>query len=101
MARGDIKVGDVVAVTAIVRGRVTPDRISVTIPSYAFPHSVVDPLRRRVIGQLTGHLTRIDGDKGDHKPPAVGGGRRRACPPGGKLRPAQPKTPLVRSPSQK
>ncbi|MGX5846938.1 hypothetical protein ACWGTO_07650 [Mesorhizobium sp. PL10] len=57
MARGNIKVGDEVAVTAIVRGRVTPDRISVTIPSYAFPHSVVDSTSKAVIGQhmeLTG-----------------------------------------------
>jgi hypothetical protein len=45
---------------------VTDDRISVTIPSYAFPHSVVDSTSKAVIGQhmeLTGHVTRIDGDK--------------------------------------
>ncbi len=66
MARGNIKVGDEVAVTAIVRGRVTPERISVTIPSYAFPHSVVDSTSKAVIGQhmeLIGPVTRIDGDK--------------------------------------
>ncbi|ESX06266.1 hypothetical protein X769_06000 [Mesorhizobium sp. LSJC268A00] len=66
MARGSIKVGDEVAVTAIVRGRVTPDRISVTIPSYDFPHSVVDSTWKAVIGQhmeLIGPVTRIDGDK--------------------------------------
>ncbi|MER9258330.1 hypothetical protein NKL06_00925 [Mesorhizobium sp. C268A] len=66
MARGSIKVGDEVAVTAIVRGRVTPDRISVTIPSYDFPHSVVDSTSKAVIGQhmkLIGPVTRIDGDK--------------------------------------
>ncbi|MER8743878.1 hypothetical protein NKH54_12410 [Mesorhizobium sp. M1004] len=65
MARG-IKVGDEVAVTAVVRGRVTPDRISVTIPSYDFPHSVVDSTSKAVIGQhmeLIGPVTRIDGDK--------------------------------------
>ncbi|MER9451242.1 hypothetical protein [Mesorhizobium sp. M0254] len=65
MARGTIKVGDEVAVTAIVRGRVTPDRISVTIPSYDFPHSVVDSTSK-AIGQhmeLIGPVTRIDGDK--------------------------------------
>jgi hypothetical protein len=59
MARGNIKVGDEVAVTAVVRGRVTRDRISVTIPSYAFPHSVVDSTSKAVIGQhmeLTGHV---------------------------------------------
>ena len=66
MARGNIKVGDEVAVTAVVRGRVTRDRISVTIPSYAFPHSFVDSTSKAVIGQhmeLTGHVTRIDDDK--------------------------------------
>ena len=66
MARGNIKVGDEVAVTAVVRGRVTPDRISVTIPSYGFPHSVVDSTSKAVIGQhmeLIGPVTRIDGDK--------------------------------------
>ncbi|MER8653014.1 hypothetical protein, partial [Mesorhizobium sp. M0586] len=66
MARGSIKVGDEVAVTAIVRSRVTPDRISVTIPSYDFPHSVVDSTSKAVIGQhmeLIGPVTRIDGDK--------------------------------------
>ncbi|WP_352909422.1 hypothetical protein [Mesorhizobium sp. M1252] len=66
IARGSIKVGDEVAVTAIVRGRVTPDRMSVTIPSYDFPHSVVDSTWKTVIGQhmeLIGPVTRIDGDK--------------------------------------
>ncbi|MGX9148345.1 hypothetical protein [Mesorhizobium sp. 128a] len=66
MARGNIKVGDEVAVTAVVRGRVTLDRISVTIPSYPHPHSVVDSTSKAVIGQhmeLTGSVTRIDGDK--------------------------------------
>ncbi|MER8434132.1 hypothetical protein [Mesorhizobium caraganae] len=66
MVRGDIKVGDEVAVTAVVRGRVTPERISVTIPSYAIPHSVVDSTSKAVIGQhmeLTGKVTRIEDDK--------------------------------------
>ncbi|MHB9477163.1 hypothetical protein [Mesorhizobium sp. M0589] len=66
MARGNIKVGDEVAVTAVVRGRVTPDRVSVTIPSYNFPHSVVDSTLKAVIGQnmeVTGTVTRVDGDK--------------------------------------
>jgi len=62
MARGDIKVGDEVAVTAVVRGRVTPDRISVTIPHMRSRIRWWIPLRMRVIGQhmdLTGHVTRI------------------------------------------
>ncbi|MER8917020.1 hypothetical protein NKI32_24695 [Mesorhizobium sp. M0761] len=66
MARGNIKVGDEVAVTAVVRGRVTPDRVSVTIPSYNFPHSVVESTLKAVIGQnmeVTGTVTRVDGDK--------------------------------------
>jgi hypothetical protein len=47
----DESAGDQVAVTAIVRGRVTPERISVTTPSYAFPHSVVDSTSKAMIGQ--------------------------------------------------
>ncbi|WP_352511713.1 MULTISPECIES: hypothetical protein [unclassified Mesorhizobium] len=92
MARGNIKVGDEVAVTAVVRGRVTPDRISVTIPSYDFPHSVVDSTSKAVIGQhmeLTGKVTRVDGDTGDRQPPAIGDCRRRACSPGRELRRAK------------
>lgn len=42
MAKGSIKVGDEVAITATVRKRVTEDRISVLIPSYHQPHSIVD-----------------------------------------------------------
>ncbi|WP_352444231.1 hypothetical protein [Mesorhizobium sp. M0016] len=37
-----------------------------TIPSYDFPHSVVDSTSKAVIGQhmeLVGPVTRIDGDK--------------------------------------
>ncbi|WP_348625636.1 MULTISPECIES: hypothetical protein [unclassified Mesorhizobium] len=37
-----------------------------TIPSYDFPHSVVDSTSKAVIGQhmeLIGPVTRIDGDK--------------------------------------
>ncbi|RUW77287.1 hypothetical protein EN786_25360 [Mesorhizobium sp. M4B.F.Ca.ET.143.01.1.1] len=41
MAKG-IKIGDEVAVPATVRRRVTEDRVSVSIPSYGFPHSIVD-----------------------------------------------------------
>ncbi|RWO42592.1 MAG: hypothetical protein EOS11_15450 [Mesorhizobium sp.] len=41
MARG-IGIGDLVAITAIVRRRVTEDRVSVSIPSYNFPHSIID-----------------------------------------------------------
>ena len=37
-----ISVGDTVAITATVRKRVTEDRVSVLIPSYGQPHSIVD-----------------------------------------------------------
>ncbi|MBW8907427.1 MAG: hypothetical protein JF620_00035 [Mesorhizobium sp.] len=41
MARG-IGIGDEVAITATVRRRVDEDHVSVSIPSYNFPHSIVD-----------------------------------------------------------
>ncbi|RUU92815.1 hypothetical protein EOB59_05505 [Mesorhizobium sp. M7A.F.Ca.MR.176.00.0.0] len=65
MARG-IKIGDEVAITATVRRRVTEDRVSVTIPGYGFPHSIVDPTSKVKKGQpieLIGDVTRIDGDE--------------------------------------
>ena len=61
-----IKVGDEVAIMATVLKRVTEDRVSVSVPSYNFPHSIIDPATKLVKGQqieLTGHVTRIDGDK--------------------------------------
>ncbi|RWK19805.1 MAG: hypothetical protein EOR43_23055 [Mesorhizobium sp.] len=64
MARG-IKVGDEVAITATVRRRVTEDRISVSIPSYGFPHSIVDRTSRVKKGQpieLVGDVTHVDGE---------------------------------------
>ena len=65
MAKGSIKVGDTVAITATVRRRVTEDRVSVSIPSYGFPHSVIDRTSKVTKGQhieLTGDVTRIDDD---------------------------------------
>ncbi|RWK17045.1 MAG: hypothetical protein EOR43_28800 [Mesorhizobium sp.] len=64
MAKG-IKVGDEVAITATVRRRVTEDRVSVSIPSYGFPHSIVDKTSSVKKGQpieLTGDVTHIDGE---------------------------------------
>lgn len=64
MARG-IKIGDEVAITATVRRRVTEDRVSVSIPSYRFPHSIVDRTSKVKKGQpleLVGDVTHIDGD---------------------------------------
>lgn len=54
-----------VAVTATVRRRVTEDRVSVSIPSYGFPHSFVDRATKVKRGQqieLTGEVTRVDED---------------------------------------
>ncbi|TIT82387.1 MAG: hypothetical protein E5W45_01900 [Mesorhizobium sp.] len=65
MAKGSIKVGDEVAITATVRRRVTEDRFSVSIPSYNHPHSIVDKTTKVKRGQqieLTGAVTRIDED---------------------------------------
>lgn len=64
MARG-IKVGDEVAITATVRRRVTEDRVSVSIPSYGFPHSIVDRTSNVQKGQpieLIGSVTHINGE---------------------------------------
>ncbi|RWE34986.1 hypothetical protein [Mesorhizobium sp.] len=64
MARG-VKIGDEVAITATVRRRVTEDRVSVSIPSYGFPHSIVDRTSKVKKGQaleLVGDVTHIDGD---------------------------------------
>ncbi|RWM93393.1 MAG: hypothetical protein EOR84_17870 [Mesorhizobium sp.] len=66
MARG-IGIGDLVAITATVRGRVTEDRVSVSIPSYNFPHSIRDSTTKVKKGQqieLTGEITRIDEEGG-------------------------------------
>ncbi|RWI60232.1 MAG: hypothetical protein EOQ93_02940 [Mesorhizobium sp.] len=64
MAKG-IKIGDEVAIVATVRRRVTEDRISVSIPSYGFPHSIIDRTSKVKKGQpieLVGDVTHIDGD---------------------------------------
>jgi hypothetical protein len=58
-----IKVGDEVAITATVRKRVTEDRVSVLIPSYDQPHSIVDTTPHISSGQtieLRGLVTRVD-----------------------------------------
>ncbi|WP_027167307.1 hypothetical protein [Mesorhizobium sp. WSM3224] len=65
MAKGSIKVGDEVAITATVRKRVTEDRVSVLIPSYSQPHSIVDTTPNISSGQqieLRGPVTRVDDD---------------------------------------
>ena len=65
MAKDSIKVGDIVAITATARKRVTEDRISVLIPSYSQPHSLVDTTPNISSGQkieLTGEVLRVDDD---------------------------------------
>ncbi|MGX8007832.1 hypothetical protein ACVDG8_001885 [Mesorhizobium sp. ORM8.1] len=62
MAKG-IKVGDEVAITATVRKRVTEDRVSVSIPNYGFPHSIIDRTSSLKKGQpieLIGDVLRVD-----------------------------------------
>ncbi|MER9545258.1 hypothetical protein NKI72_24875 [Mesorhizobium sp. M0437] len=63
MARG-IGIGDRVAITARVRGRITEDRVSVSIPGYDFPHSIIDhsKVNRGQQIDLKGEVTRIDED---------------------------------------
>lgn len=64
MASG-IKVGDEVAITATIRKRVTEDRVSVLIPSYHQPHSIVHTSPNVSSGQkveLIGDVTHIDAD---------------------------------------
>jgi|GEM_PF-1569970 len=65
MAKDSIKIGDEVAITATVRKRVTEDRISVLIPSYDHPHSIVDSTPHISSGQkieLIGPVVRVDED---------------------------------------
>ncbi|RVD31412.1 hypothetical protein [Mesorhizobium sp. M4B.F.Ca.ET.017.02.2.1] len=65
MAKG-INIGDEVVITATVRRRVTEDRVSVSIPSYGFPHSIVDRTSKIKKGQpieLVGDVVHIDGDR--------------------------------------
>ena len=59
MAKDSIKVGDTVAITATIRKRVTEDRVSVLIPTYNQPHSIVDTSPNISSGQkieLTGEV---------------------------------------------
>ncbi|WP_353842963.1 hypothetical protein [Mesorhizobium sp.] len=54
------------AITATVRRRVTEDRVSLSIPSYNFPHSIIDNTKVKKGQQieLTGEITRIDEESG-------------------------------------
>ncbi|TPJ30156.1 MULTISPECIES: hypothetical protein [unclassified Mesorhizobium] len=66
MAKGSINIGDEVAITATVRRRVTEDRVSVSIPSYSQPHSIVDRISKVKHGQpieLIGDVTRVNEGK--------------------------------------
>jgi hypothetical protein len=66
MAKGGIKIGDEVVIDATVRRRVTEDFVSVSIPSYGFPHSIVDRTSKAKKGQvieLAGNVVHIDGER--------------------------------------
>ncbi|CDX43284.1 conserved hypothetical protein [Mesorhizobium sp. SOD10] len=66
MAKDSFNIGDEVAITATVRGRVTEDRVSVSIPSYGQPHSIVETAKVTK-GQpikLVGDVTYVDGEAG-------------------------------------
>ena len=63
MAKGSIKVSDDVSITATVGRRVTEDRVSVSIPSYDRPHSIVDRTTKVAKGQpieLVGDVPYVD-----------------------------------------
>jgi hypothetical protein len=67
MAKGAFNLGDEVVITATVRRRVSEDRISVSIPSYNKPHSIVDRTSKVSKGRpidLVGDVTRVDDGKG-------------------------------------
>ncbi|WP_027155026.1 hypothetical protein [Mesorhizobium sp. WSM2561] len=59
-------IGDLVAITVTVRRRVTEDRVSVSIPSYGFPHSIIDhtTVKKGQQIELTGEVTRMDEEGG-------------------------------------
>jgi hypothetical protein len=59
-----LKIGDEVVIHATVLERLTDDRVSVSIPSYNFPHLMTDKSARK--GQhvkLIGNVAKINGDK--------------------------------------
>ena len=67
MAKGFFNIGDEVAITAKVRRRVTEDRVSVSMPSYGQPHSIVDRTSKVKHGQeieLVGDVTYVDEEAG-------------------------------------
>ncbi|CAH2408034.1 hypothetical protein [Mesorhizobium ventifaucium] len=61
-----LAIGDLVTITATVRRRVTEGRVSVSIPSYGLPHSIIDHTKVKKGQQieLTGEITRIDEEAG-------------------------------------
>lgn len=65
-AEGAFNIGDEVIITAIVRRRVTEDRISVSILSYNQPQPIVDRTSKITKGQpieLVGGVTYLDEGK--------------------------------------
>ncbi|RUW56844.1 hypothetical protein [Mesorhizobium sp. M8A.F.Ca.ET.021.01.1.1] len=60
-----LAIADEISLTATVRRRVNEDRVSVSIPTYGFPHSIRDSTSKVKRGdkiELTGTITRIDDD---------------------------------------
>ncbi|RWG49594.1 MAG: hypothetical protein EOQ64_28230 [Mesorhizobium sp.] len=102
MAKGGINIGDEVAITAIVRKRVTEDRVSVLIPSYHQPHSMVDTSPNISSGQkieLRGDVTRVNEGRVTINlgvPVTVNGDTVRLVTP---YKPPTRKTPLVDKPT--
>ncbi|RWL14906.1 MAG: hypothetical protein EOR57_31665 [Mesorhizobium sp.] len=97
MGKG-ISIGDTVSITATVRRRVLEDRVSVSIPSYNFPHSIRDTtkVKRGQKIELLGEVTRVDDEKvtviGEHLGVTVG---IEAVKLVEKYRPPKRKKPLV------
>lgn len=62
MSKRGIKISDVVAITSTVRRRVTEDRVSVSIPTYGFPHSIVktSKVKKGQPIEMIGHVIQRD-----------------------------------------
>ncbi|WP_318014077.1 hypothetical protein [Mesorhizobium sp. BH1-1-5] len=63
MAKGLFKIGDEVEIPATVRRRVTEDRVSVSIPTYNQPHSIIETAKvtKGQPIELVGDVTRAMG----------------------------------------
>jgi len=67
MAKISFTIGDEVAITATLLGRITEDRVGVSIPRYEQPYSIVDRTSIVTVAQpieLVGDVTYVDNDAG-------------------------------------